>query len=202
MYSTEGTITHLWETDEFGVGHGGRPGVVDASGAEPGPIRIPSSSGGSDLGEITEWWGYDGRLGDTVATHLRGSCSCGWRGTDLYPIDWAEAHRQRPHEYDTSGPESDWKQHVNDVESKLVPLPDDVAELLDRLSSRLSELSDSEPLVALRAAGIAQHDAQTFAGSAAMTVRWKGIPLTTVGIALGCDAEQAEARMRAYYRNF
>lgn len=37
--------------------HKGQPGVVAEDGTEPGPISIPSMSGGGDLGTITEWWG-------------------------------------------------------------------------------------------------------------------------------------------------
>ncbi|WP_411083985.1 hypothetical protein [Streptomyces sp. cmx-18-6] len=191
-----------WETDELGTTHGGQPGVVAKDGEEPGPISIPSMSGGGTMGRITEWWGYDGQMSGPVGTHLRGSCSCGWRGTELYPVDWAEVREQHPYEYDTSGPEADWKAHVKDVESRLVPLPDDLAELLDRLSRRLSELSDDEPLAVLRAANIARRDSELFAGSAVMTIRRHGPSTAAVGVALGCSADEAETRMRRYYGHF
>ncbi|MFJ2574979.1 hypothetical protein ACIOYT_31755 [Streptomyces halstedii] len=151
---------------------------------------------------MTNWWAYDGSLGGQAATHLRGSCACGWRGESLYPVDWERVDPRCPYEYDTSGPEVDWQQHVADVESRLVPLPEDLEKLLDQLGSRLSDLSDTDPLVALRAAGLAERTAQLFAGSAALTIQMKKTPLEDVGTALGCSEEEAKGQLREYYSAF
>ncbi|MDG9681245.1 hypothetical protein QC334_00590 [Streptomyces sp. DH18] len=72
-------------TDELGEVHGGQPGVVNADGLEPGAVTIMSTSGGG-VGTLTEWWAYDGRIEGPAATHLRGSCSCGWRGNPDGPL--------------------------------------------------------------------------------------------------------------------
>ncbi|WP_331719822.1 hypothetical protein OG217_37290 (plasmid) [Streptomyces sp. NBC_01023] len=200
MFQTEFVSMYPWETDELGEVHGGQPGVVNEDGTEPGPISIPSNSGSGAIGKITEWWGYDGVMGGPAATHLRGSCACGWRGATLYPVDWDEVHQAHPY-YDTSGPEEDWKAHVREVESTLVPLPDDVAALLDQLNQRVDELADREPLVALRAANILQRNTHMSTLCAATTIERDKTTLATVGAALGCSASQAEARLRTYRRH-
>ena len=203
MFGTEAVNMYLWDTDELGDGHRGRAGAVAEDGTEPRPISIPAMNGGGSIGTITEWWGFNGRMGGPIATHLRGSCSCGWRGATLHPLDWDEAHKERhPSTYDTSGPAADWKAHVRDVESRLVALPDDVAELLEKLGSRLSELADKEPLAALRAADIAQRDALLYAGCAAMKVGRDDTSLAAAGVALGYSTTEAQSRLRAYYPHF
>ncbi|WP_145503711.1 hypothetical protein [Streptomyces sp. CFMR 7] len=186
-----------WVVDELEEAHGGQPGVVNENGTEPGPVSIPSNSGGGGLGTLTEWWAYDGSLG-SPATHLRGSCSYGWRGETLYPVDWDQAHEQPPYEYDTSGPERDWKRHTEEVLSALVPLPEDLAALLEQVAERVSLLSDREPLVALRAGNILLNDTQMSLRNAARTVERDGTSLSAVGTAVGCTPSQARKRLRTY----
>ncbi|MFE7339144.1 hypothetical protein [Streptomyces griseus] len=198
MFGTEFVSMYPWETDELAETHGGQPGVVNEDGTEPGPISILAMSGGDEVGRITEWWGFDGRRGGTAATHLRGSCSCGWRGTTLYRVDWDEVHKDHPYMYSTSGPEADWKAHVAGVEAKLVPLPDDVAELLDKLTDRVSELADHEPLAALRAANLVQRHTQIYASCAARDVQRDTTLLAAAGVALGCSTTQVKSRLRKY----
>ncbi|MET8658618.1 hypothetical protein [Streptomyces griseus] len=171
--------------------------MVNADGTEPGPVTIPSNSGGG-LGTLTEWWAYDGSMDPTPATHLRGSCSCGWRGETLYPVDWDRAHEQQPYEYDTSGPESDWLQHTEEVRSALVPLPEDLAALLEQVNEQVSVLSDREPLVALRAANILQQHTRMSQQNAARTIERDGTGPAAVGTALGCTPSQAKDQLRTY----
>ncbi|MFB7229782.1 hypothetical protein ACFCY9_18850 [Streptomyces fimicarius] len=198
MFGTEFVSMYPWETDELAETHGGQPGVVNEDGTEPGPISILAMSGGDEVGRITEWWGFDGRRGGTAATHLRGSCSCGWRGTTLYRVDWDEVHKDHPYMYSTSGPEADWKAHGAGVEAKLVPLPDDVAELLDKLTDRVSGLADHEPLAALRAANLVQRHTQIYASCAARDVQRDATLLAAAGVALGCSTTQVKSRLRKY----
>lgn len=197
MFQTGFVSMYPWVTDELEEMHGGQPGVVNADGTEPGPVTIPSNSGGS-LGTLTEWWAYDGSMDPTAATHLRGSCSCGWRGETLYPVDWDQAHEQQPYEYDTSGPERDWLQHTEDVRSALVPLPENLAALLDQVNEQVSILSDREPLVALRAANILQQHTRMSQQNAARTIQRDGISPAAVATALGCTPSQTKDQLRTY----
>ncbi|MGW0858718.1 hypothetical protein [Streptomyces sp. NPDC002690] len=100
----------MWKCEEFGQEHEGRPGVLLADGTEPGPVYFDACSG-STVHRSTDWWVYDGTLGAPVAAELRAVCSCGWRGTARYPLDWAVADGRHPWAYDTTGPESDWDTH-------------------------------------------------------------------------------------------
>lgn len=96
----------MWETEEFGGEHDGRPGVLLADGTEPGPVYFDTGSGPT-VHRSTDWYVYDGMLGAPVATELRGACSCARRGTPRCPLDWEAVERRNPYLYDTSGPDGD-----------------------------------------------------------------------------------------------
>ncbi|WP_331751620.1 hypothetical protein OG215_40680 (plasmid) [Streptomyces globisporus] len=198
MFQTRFVSMYPWVTDELGEVHGGQPGVVNADGSEPGPVTIMSTSGGG-VGTLTEWWAYDGRIEGPAATDLRGSCSCGWRGETLYPVDWDQAHGRQPYEYDTSGPERDWLQHTEEVEATLVPLPDDLAALLVQVNERLDTLSSSEPLAVLRAANILQRHTQMSLQTAASSIERNRTTPAAVAAAIGCSPSQAKDRLRSYH---
>ncbi|MEE1808111.1 hypothetical protein [Streptomyces sp. BE133] len=140
----------MWETEEFGSQHEGRPGVLLADGTEPGPVYFDAGSGPT-MHQSTEWWVYDGTLGAPLATELRGACSCGWRGSTRYPFDWEAVDRRRSYLADTSGPEHDWDTHITEVQARTVPVPADLTTLLDQVEERLTALVADEPLAALRA---------------------------------------------------
>ncbi|MBK0377174.1 MULTISPECIES: hypothetical protein [Streptomyces] len=197
MFHTDFVSMYPWLANELEETHGGQPGVVNEDGTEPGPLSIPSHSGAGSIGTLTEWWAYDGSLG-RAATHLRGSCSCGWRGETLYPVDWDEAHEEPPYAYDTSGPERDWKQHTEEVRSALVPLPADLVALLDQVNEQVARLSDGEPLLALRAGNILLNGTQLSLQNAAWTVERDGTSMSAVGAAIGCTSDQAARRLRSY----
>ncbi len=198
MIQTGFVSAYPWVTDELGDAHGGQPGVVNADGSEPGPVTVMSNSGGG-IGTLTEWWAYDGRIEGPAATHLRGSCSCGWRGETLYPVDWDQAHEQQPYAYDTSGPERDWLEHTQEVETTLVPLPDDLRALLDQVNERLDALSGPEPLAVLRAANILQRHTQMSLQAAARSIEQNRTTPAAVAAAIGCSPGQAQDRLRSYH---
>ncbi|MER8199166.1 hypothetical protein ABTY00_35115 [Streptomyces microflavus] len=41
--------------------------------------------------------------------------------------------RQAPYLHDTSGPEGDWARHTAEVEARAVPVPEELAALLDQV---------------------------------------------------------------------
>ncbi|MFJ8650048.1 hypothetical protein ACIRNI_28515 [Streptomyces sp. NPDC093546] len=134
-----------WTTSEFGESHTGRVGVVLADGTEPDAVYLDAMSSGA--GHHTRYWAaYDGRLGPRAAA-LRAACSCGWRGTTLYPIDWEALDSTSLHqtEIDTDPAINDWDNHIGEVEARAVPIPEPVVELLDRLNDELRKLAHDSP---------------------------------------------------------
>ncbi|MGW2631263.1 hypothetical protein ACWC2K_18245 [Streptomyces chattanoogensis] len=148
-----------WKTEEFGASHEGRAGAVLADGSEPTPMYFDAGSGGGGH-STSDWWVYDGTLGAPRASELRASCSCGWRGTSRYPIDWSDVPEDCPYAYDTSGPYDDWEQHIAEVEAQTVPLPDELTDLLHQvifaLSACFSESRATSPKKLRRLAGSTQ----------------------------------------------
>ncbi|MFE4799312.1 hypothetical protein ACFRFL_30685 [Streptomyces sp. NPDC056708] len=145
------------------------------------------------------WWVYDGTLGAPLATELRGACSCGWRGSARYPLDWETVDRRRPYLADTSGPEGDWDTHITEVRARTVPVPADLTALLDQVETRLTALVADEPLAALRAVAALERLTEWVATDAAFSVdtvdgpRWD-----TVAQALGISEQAARSRLTRY----
>ncbi|MFG3531006.1 hypothetical protein ACGF8B_30350 [Streptomyces sp. NPDC047917] len=188
----------MWETEEFGDEHEGRPGVLLADGTEPGPVYFDAGSGPT-VHQSTDWYVCDGTLGAPVATEMRGACSCGWRGTPRYPLDWEGVERRNPYPFDTSGPEADWDAHITDVQARAVPLPVDLAALLDQVETRLTAPAADQPLAAIRAAATLERMTRRAAAAAAYSLDtvdgpdWDG-----VAMALGVGRRTARSRLTRY----
>ncbi|MFE8910845.1 hypothetical protein [Streptomyces globisporus] len=106
----------------------------------------------------SDWWVYSGELNRPVAAALRAAYACGWRGETSYPLDWETVDRQDPDFYDTSGPHTDWARHIrDDVEAHAVPVPADLATLLDQVAQQVERLTDDEPLAAIRVMAMLEH---------------------------------------------
>ncbi|WP_406252012.1 hypothetical protein OH786_01335 [Streptomyces atratus] len=188
----------MWEFEEFGADHEGRPGVLLADGTEPGPVYFDAGSGPT-VHRSTDWWIYDGTLRAPLATEMRGACSCGWRGTPRYPLDWEAVDRRRPYLFDTSGPEGDWDAHMTDAQDRAVSVPEDLTALLDRLETRLTVLTEDEPLAALRAAATLERLTQRLAADAVCNVDGlDGPQWDTVAQALGVSRRTARSRPTRY----
>ncbi|MFJ8858147.1 hypothetical protein ACIRD8_06885 [Streptomyces sp. NPDC102451] len=188
----------MWESEEFGSEHEGRPGVLLADGSEPGPVYFDAGSGPS-VHRSSDWWIYDGSLGAPSATELRGTCSCGWRGSATYPIDWSAVDRRRPYMADTSEPEADWETHIAEVTSRTVPVPADLTALLDQIEARLTSLVADEPLAALRAAAALERLTRRVATDAAFSFdTGDGPEWGAVAQALGVSEKTARSRVTRY----
>ncbi|MEW1892235.1 hypothetical protein [Streptomyces sp. NPDC085659] len=192
-----------WKTEtEFGTSHQGRPGAVLPAGTEPEPVLFDMGSS-AYFHKTSDWWVYDGdTLSAPRATALRGACSCGWRGTALYPVDWAQVAVEGPEGWDTQGPQDDWKQHIADVEHQAVPVPEDVAALLGQLRERLDVLSVDAPLAALRVVAALEHTTGEAAEAAVYAVRADGQSWDAVATALGLTEPDARARLHRYARRY
>lgn len=191
-----------WETEEFGTSHQGCAGAVLADGSEPKPVVFDLGSGTS-MHETSDWWVYDGHTQRVPrATALRGSCSCGWRGTSRYPIDWQAVAAEGPDGYDTGGPHADWKQHMTDVEHRSVPVPEDVVDLITRLRERLDVLADDAPLAALRVVAALEHATAEAAEGAAYAARADAQSWDAIATGLGLTESEARSRLHRYVRRY
>ncbi|MEW1693538.1 hypothetical protein ACIQOF_35880 [Streptomyces sp. NPDC091265] len=182
---------------EFSAAHEGRPGVVLADGTEPLPVYFDTGSGGH-MHESSDWWIYDGTLGAPVATQLRGSCSCGWRGETLHPLDWETVERHGPELHDTSGPEDDWDQHITEVEARTVPIPEDLIDLLTQVDQRLNALACYAPLAALRAIATLEYTLTQAGRTAALNAEADDTAGNTIGPGLGLPDRHARSRLLRY----
>ncbi|MGW1116925.1 hypothetical protein ACWD5B_07430 [Streptomyces tanashiensis] len=186
----------VWQREGFET-HEGEVGVLLADGSEPGPVFFDLGSG-AYFHESTDWWVYDGSLRRPTATATRGRCACGWRGERTVPLDWQEVGSVGRDAYDVSGPERDWEAHMDDVATRAVPLPDDVADLLQTLRERLDELVDDEPVVVLRTAEKLDAIVADYGPLAARYIAGDSIPRPRLAEALGTTEKAAGSRLTHY----
>lgn len=187
----------VWQTDEFGEAHAGRSGVLLADGSEPRPVFFDAGSSAS-FHQSSDWWIYTGELGAPLATELRGACSCGWRGETRYPLDWELVDRRAPYLYDTSGPEGDWARHITEVEARAVPVPEELAALLDQVELQLDKLSADAPLAALRAVTRLERIITEAGRTAAHGADADAETGALIGPGLGLPEDEARRRLLRY----
>ncbi|MEV8334429.1 hypothetical protein [Streptomyces niveus] len=187
-----------WYAEEFGSSHEGRAGVLLADGSEPGPVYLDTGSG-ADIHRSTDWQLYDGRFGP-LAAYLRGACACGWRGERRYPVDWDEVDFDS--EDDPAGPHDDWAAHMDEVESRTVPLPVELEELIERLSKGMAALTRDSPLAALRAVAELERTVERLGRRAAFTAQADDLSWATICTALGVSEKEARARLARYSRDY
>ncbi|MER5935370.1 hypothetical protein [Streptomyces sp. NPDC002054] len=191
-----------WQVEEFGASHHGMVGVVLADGSEPGPVYLDPGSG-SNFHVTREWYVYDGRSGRPRADSMRGSCACGWRGTEQYPIDWTQL-RDGPlydADVDTSGPYNDWMVHISHVEARSVPLPEGLQDTLDQLERQLDSLAADAPVAALKAVAVLERLIRHVGRNAAFSAEADGLSPHTIGTALGLSEAEARSRLLRYSLN-
>jgi hypothetical protein len=186
-----------WKTKESGSSHAGKAAAVLADGSEPKPVYFDVGSG-SYVPKSSDWWVYDGTLGAPLASDLRGSCSCGWRGSTLFPLDWAQVAEEGSAAYDTSGPYEEWAQHMSEITSRSVPLPADLEALVDQLDKKLDALTDEAPLAALKIVAALERIAGRVAPLAAHYVQADEIPWEAIAEGLGLTEKDARSRLLSY----
>lgn len=186
-----------WKTDEFGSSHEGMIGTLLEDGTEPKPIWFDAGSGASGARQINDWHVYDGQYGRSRAAHLRGSCSCGWRGMNRYQVIWDE---NEPHVPSESGPRDDWEHHIDEIESQAVPLTPEIDDLLELLEDKLMVLASDTPLAGIRAAATVERIAKRIGWQGAYAVfSYPDEPSwDEIGKALGLSEEAARSRIISY----
>ncbi|MGW6706122.1 hypothetical protein ACWGDE_14690 [Streptomyces sp. NPDC054956] len=186
-----------WKSEEFGPSHEGWTGALLDDGSEPGPVYLDPGSG-ADFHETREWWAYSGILNRPRAAQARAACACGWRGTTTYPIDWTTVDTASLYEPVIDGPEDDWEHHIADVESRTVPLPTELAALLELVEDHLLNLANDAPLAALRAVAALERTTRQAARTAAYHAKDDELTAEAIGTGLGLSPDKADSRLTHY----
>ncbi|MET9549852.1 hypothetical protein ABZY36_31750 [Streptomyces sp. NPDC006627] len=186
----------MWTTEQFGTAHEGYVGAVLDDGTEPEPAYLDPGSG-TNFHKTREWWAYSGNLNRPKAARGRGACSCGWRAEDEHAIDW-DAIDSFPEAFPSTAPRVAWHQHIADVDARTVPLPTEMAALLEQLDDQLTRLADEAPLAALKAVAVLETLTQQVAPVAAMYAENDGLSDEVLGQGLGVSPSDAKSRLLRY----
>jgi hypothetical protein len=164
--------------DESGR-HTGYVTAVLADGREP----APSPEGRKP------WWSYNGADGPRAAG-VRGACECGWRGTQTHPIVRGDDEVTEGYE-ERTGPFADWEYHVTATEGAV---PYDVEQMLAALQRRIKELSEQQPVTALRVAARVEEAAPGYSRDAVHAARRALVSWEAIGRAFGSSRQTVHAR--------
>ncbi|MFE5773315.1 hypothetical protein ACFQ7O_33745 [Streptomyces sp. NPDC056485] len=163
---------------------GRHEGVVVAvlpDGREAPPVEA--------VGGSTAWWDSDGTVSER-AVAVKSACGCGWRANTTHPVVWGDVTATEGEEART-GPFADWEYHVTTIEGLI---PRDVEQMLTALQNRITELSTTSPVTALRAIARLQVTTPTLALETVRTARHAMVSWEAIGTALGCTRQSAHER--------
>lgn len=186
-----------WTAEEFGASHEGWAGALLADGTEPGPVYLDPGTG-SDFRQTREWWAYSGILNRPRAAAARAACACGWRGAAQYPIDRAAEEPDSLYEQVIEGPRGDWERHLDEVEARTVPLPAELAHLLERVEDQLNSLAGQAPVAALKAVAALERVTRSVARDAAYIAEADDLSWESIGTGLGISEKEARSRLTHY----
>lgn len=91
--------------------------------------------------------------------------------------------------------------HITDTEARAVPVPEELAALIDQLDERLVQLAADEPLAALRAVARLKHVLAETGASAAARALHDSESGRLIGPGLGLPEADARSRLRRYTLN-
>ncbi|MFF2198582.1 hypothetical protein [Streptomyces sp. NPDC058157] len=186
-----------WTAEEFGASHEGWAGALLADGSEPAPVSL-DPGGGPGLRQTREWWAYSGLPDRPRAAAARAACTCGWRGAAHYPIDTGAEAPSGLYEQVIDGPRDDWERHLDEVEARTVPLPAELADLLERVEDQLNNLAGQAPVAALKAVAALERITRSVARDASYIAEADDLSWESIGTALGISEKEARSRLTHY----
>ncbi|MFH7596781.1 hypothetical protein WDV06_17025 [Streptomyces racemochromogenes] len=186
-----------WTAEEFGASHEGWAGALLEDGSEPDPVCLDPGSG-ADFRQTREWWAYSGILNRPRAAAARAACACGWRGAAHYPIDRVDDDSAGAYDPDIEGPRDDWERHLDEVEARTVPLPAELADLLERVEEQLNRLAGQAPVAALKAVAALERVTRSVARDAAYIAEADDLSWESIGTGLGISEKEARSRLGHY----
>ncbi|WUH95229.1 hypothetical protein OG900_37120 [Streptomyces sp. NBC_00433] len=107
-----------------------------------------------------------------------------------HPVDFGDDEATEGYEAET-GPFADWERHATAAEG-LVPY--DVEQLLGALQRRIEELSERQPVTALRIAARVESAAPQYSAGAARAARRGLVSWEAIGRAFSTSGEAAQDR--------
>ncbi|MEU8437012.1 hypothetical protein AB0F18_29745 [Streptomyces sp. NPDC029216] len=186
-----------WTAEEFGASHEGWAGALLEDGTEPGPVHLDPGTG-AGFRQTREWWAYSGVLNRPRAAAARAACACGWRGAAHYPIDREAVDAAGLYEPVIEGPRDDWERHLDEVEARTVPLPVELADLLERVEDQLNTLAGQAPVAALKAVAVLERVTRSVARDAAYIAEADDLSWESIGTGLGISENEARSRLTHY----
>ncbi|MFE2547331.1 hypothetical protein ACFXGI_02015 [Streptomyces sp. NPDC059355] len=126
----------------------------------------------------------------------RGACACGWPGTTDYPIGWEVADAAGIYEPVIEGPQEDWERHLDEVEARTVPLPEVMAELLERVGAQLNSPAAQAPVAALKAVAALEEMTRRVARDAAYMAEADELSWESIATSLGLTEGAARSRLK------
>lgn len=176
--------------------HEGYAVAVLADGSEPQPLRFPVPGREGVTTPNSAWWLYDGTSGRPLAAGVRAGCQCGWRGSEVHPVDFDDHEATEGFEYN-DGPYWSWfREHIGSLLG--TAMPPELSEALAVVARQLREQAAARPLVALTAIGQLETliaDQAPVAGAAA---RRTGRTWNAIGQALGISRQAAFQRFSRF----
>ncbi|MGW8779775.1 hypothetical protein ACWGNM_17175 [Streptomyces sp. NPDC055796] len=115
---------------------------------------------------------------------------CGWRADTTHPVVWGDVTATQGEEA-KSGPFADWEYHVTTIEGLI---PRDVEQMLTALQNRITELSTTSPVTALRAITRLQDTTPALALAAVRTARAAMVSGRPSAPVLGCTRQSTHER--------
>lgn len=173
-----------WQAEQFGTDHEGYAVAVMGDGTEPASIKGNSA-----------WWLYDGQDGRPRAVAVRAGCACGWRSSEMFPIDVKDHDGTEGFEYgsDAPFPYGAWeRQHIAPLLGTTVP--DDLTDAIATVRRLLAGLTTSRPLAAAAAAAEVEKLGSAALQRAVTAARDSGGSWEDIGQALGTSRQAAHQR--------
>lgn len=190
-----------WTADEYGASHEGTVKVLLDDGSAAEPVYFDAGSGGY-VPSSSHWSIYDGRSARTPrASAFRATCACGWVGAS-HVLDWDKVGDQPLHTAAAADADrcmTDWDRHIMDVGESTVPVPERIAELLERLEAEVERYTEESPVGAVKIARRMEISAANLGYWAARKARGAMSP-EEVATALGLSTRQAASLLARFGR--
>lgn len=174
--------------------HEGYCVAVLGDGSEPEPVRVPVAHREGVTTPNSGWWLYDGSAPDRPrAVAVKAGCECGWRSTEMFPVDFEDQEATEGFEYN-DGPFAAWgRQHIDQLLGDTVPA--ELREAIDTVRRMLTGLTESRPLAAVAAAAEVEKLGTARLQSAVTSSRaHRGSSWDAIGKALGTSRQAAHQR--------
>jgi len=174
--------------------HEGYCVAVLGDGSEPEPIQVPIPGREGVTTPNSAWWLYTGDQADDRlrAVAVRAGCACGWRSSEMFPVDFGDHEGTEGFEYN-DGPFAAWqKEHIGQLLGTTVP--PELADAIATVRRMLAGLTASRPAAAVAAAAEVERMGTARLQEAVTAAKAGGASWDAIGKALGTSRQAAHQR--------